>query len=159
MKKIGYYILPVLWLVFACGQENQTESEQEAEVKVEAEKNAEEKPAFDLDPEVLATGETTYKAYCLACHMENGMGVPGMNPPLAKTKYVNGEKERLIGIVLNGLTEPLEVLGETYTNIMAPHNHLSDEEIAGVLTYVRNNFGNQSGPVTAEEVATVRAKQ
>ena len=89
--------------------------------------------------------------------MQNGMGVPGLNPPLSKTDWVNGDKERLIKVVLNGLTEPIEIHGEVYQGVMASHAHLSDAEIAAVLTYVRSNFGNQSGEISEAEVAAIRA--
>jgi len=105
----------------------------------------------------MARGKKVYESYCLACHMADGGGVPRMNPPLTKTVYVLGDKKRLIGIVLNGMDEPLEIDGETYSNVMAPHNFLKDQEIADVLTYVRNSFGNKASAITAEEVKTVRA--
>jgi mono/diheme cytochrome c family protein len=106
----------------------------------------------------MASGKKVYESYCLPCHMADGGGVKGMNPPLVKTVYVLGDKKRLIGIVLNGMDEPLEIDGETYSNVMAPHNFLKDQEIADVLTYVRNSFGNKASPITAEEVKTVRAE-
>ena len=79
-----------------------------------------------------------------------------MNPPLTATEYVLGDKDRLIGIVLNGMQDPIEINGETYQNIMASHAFLSDQQIADVLTYVRQSFGNNASPVTVEEVATRR---
>jgi mono/diheme cytochrome c family protein len=104
----------------------------------------------------METGKTVYNSYCIACHQSDGSGVPGAFPPLKETDWVNGEKDTLISIVLNGLQGPIEVNGEPYNNVMTPHNFLSDEEIAGVLTYVRNSFGNSSSEVTAEEVAAIR---
>lgn len=82
-----------------------------------------------------------------------------MNPPLIKTVYVLGDKKRLVGIVLNGMDEPLEIDGETYSNVMAPHEFLKDQEIADVLTYVRNSFGNKASAVTAAEVKAIRAEK
>ncbi len=102
-------------------------------------------------------GESVFRKNCMICHMENGMGIPGLNPPLSETKWVNGEPEQLIHIVLNGLNGPIEVKGEMYQGVMASHAHLSDEEIAAVLTYVRSSFGNQSDPISIEEVAIARA--
>lgn len=101
-------------------------------------------------------GKKVYDMYCMACHMADGGGVQRMNPPLAKTTYVLGEKNALINIILKGMDEPIEINGETYTNIMAPHNFLKDQEIADVLTYVRNSFGNKASLVTAAEVKAVR---
>lgn len=102
-------------------------------------------------------GKKVYDLYCLACHQADGGGVPRMNPPLSKTTYVLGDKKVLIGIVLKGLDEPIEINGDTYTNIMAPHDFLKDQEIADVLTYVRNSFGNKASLVTAAEVKALRA--
>ena len=103
-------------------------------------------------------GKEVYNKYCLACHQSDGGGVPRMNPPLIGTEYVNGNKQRVIGIVLKGLNSPLEINGETYENPMASHAFLKDQQIADVLTYVRSSFGNKSTAVTAAEVKAVRAK-
>jgi len=108
-------------------------------------------------PEELLAGKKVYDAYCGACHMANGKGVPSMNPPLTSTEYVLGDKDRLIGIVLNGMQDPIKINGETYQNIMASHAFLSDQQIADVLTYVRQSFGNSASPVTIDEVANRRA--
>jgi len=108
-------------------------------------------------PEELLPGKRVYDSFCSACHMANGKGVPSMNPPLVGTEYVLGDKDRLIGIVLNGMQEPTEINGETYQNIMSSHAFLSDQQIADVLTYIRLSFGNNAGPVSLEEVSARRA--
>ena len=82
--------------------------------------------------------------------------MPHLNPPLVGTDWVLGDKRRLIGVVLNGLNEEIEVDGEYYQNVMASFAHLSDEELAAVLTYIRNSWGNSAAPITAEEVANER---
>lgn len=105
---------------------------------------------------VAQPGAAIYKQYCLTCHQVNGSGVPGLNPPLRGTDWVNGDKVRLIGVLLNGL-QNAEVEGETYDNVMPAHDFLTDVQIADVLTYVRSNFGNKADAVTAEEVTTQRA--
>eukprot|EP01133_Synstelium_polycarpum_P013455 gene13455-15857_t len=107
---------------------------------------------------VMANGKKVYNQYCLSCHMADGGGVQNMNPPLSKTSYVTGDKTRLIKVILNGFSESVEIDGETYTNVMAPHNFLKDQEIADVLSYIRNSFGNKSGGVSALEVKNVRAR-
>ena len=113
----------------------------------------------DPVPAELLAGKRVYDRYCVQCHMNTGMGAPGMNPPLADVEYVTGDKQRLINIILNGMSEPVEIKGETYNNAMAPHSFLSDQQIADVLTYIRNTFGNKSEAVTPEEVAAVRPGQ
>jgi mono/diheme cytochrome c family protein len=80
-----------------------------------------------------------------------------MNPPLGKTSYVNGDKARLISIVLKGLGRQ-EIDGETYTNVMAPYNFLNDKQIADLLTFIRNSFHNKASAVSPGEVKAVRAK-
>jgi mono/diheme cytochrome c family protein len=107
----------------------------------------------------ISRGKKVYETYCLPCHLADGGGVSRMNPPLIKTVYVLGDKKRLIGIVLTGMDEPLEIDGETYSNMMAPHEFLKDQEIADVLTFVRNSFGNKASVITPEEVKTVRAEK
>ena len=99
-----------------------------------------------------------YENTCLACHQVNGGGVPGMNPPLKKTKWVLGDKKTLVGIVLNGLDKEIEVNDETYSNTMPSFAMLSDKEIADVLTFVRNSFGNKASQVTEADVKKLRDK-
>lgn len=108
-------------------------------------------------PASIARGKVVYTKNCLSCHFADGGGVPNMNPPLVKTSYVLGDKTKLIKVVLNGFAQNVEIDGETYSNNMAPHNFLSDQEIADVLTYVRNSFGNKASAIKAAEVKAVRA--
>lgn len=119
------------------------------------------KIATDDEPvthdESLMAGKTVYDSYCLPCHMSNGKGAPGMNPPLTGTKWVLGNKERLIKVVLQGLSEPVEIKGEIYQNVMASHAFLSDQQVADVLTFVRKSFGNNASVVETSEVSEVRA--
>jgi mono/diheme cytochrome c family protein len=110
-----------------------------------------------VDKASMERGKKIYDTYCLACHQVDGSGVPGLNPPLTKTKWVLGDKKQLIIILLKGMDEPIEVNGEEYSNVMASHAFLTDPEIADVLTYVRNSFGNKASVVTASEVKVVRA--
>ncbi len=107
--------------------------------------------------EALMAGKRVYDMYCLPCHMNNGLGAPGMNPPLAGTEYVLGDKTRLIKVVLQGLNEPIEIKGEIYQNVMASHAFLSDQQIADVLSFVRQSFGNDAEAVTPGEVRQVRS--
>jgi len=100
-------------------------------------------------------GKLVYEQYCLTCHQVDGSGVPNLNPPLIKTTFISGDKKKLIGIVLKGLSDT-EVNGETYSNPMPAFDFMTDEEIADVLTYVRNSFTNKGSAVTAAEVKTNR---
>lgn len=109
-------------------------------------------------PAIMARGKQVYLEQCLACHQADAGGVENMNPPLIKTKQILGDKTTLVKIVLNGLTGDLEVNGENYHNVMAPHSDLTDQQISDVLTYVRNSFGNKATAVTPAEVKAIRAK-
>lgn len=106
----------------------------------------------------VTRGQKVYEAQCLTCHMADGGGVSNMNPTLIKTKWVLGDKTQLIQIVLKGLSTGVEINGNEYHNVMAAHDFLTDQEIADVLTYVRNSFGNKAKAVTVSEVKAVRAK-
>lgn len=142
-----------VWRIFYYGQGSGITSEAPEEIMADA---GEMEEGAELTG-TMAAGKAVYDQYCKVCHMVNGRGVPNLNPPLRETDWVTGDKDRLIGVVLNGLSEPIEINGMTFQNAMAPHAHLSDEDIAAVLTYIRGSFGNEAGEVTVEEVAAVRA--
>ena len=104
-------------------------------------------------------GKVVYEKNCLSCHQADGSGVPGMNPPLSGVSWVTGNKEKLITIVLKGVNTPLEIDGELYHNPMPSQQHLTDKEIAYVLSYIRSSFGNKATAVSEEEVKKVRMKK
>jgi mono/diheme cytochrome c family protein len=106
----------------------------------------------------ISRGEVVYQKFCMTCHMADGSGVPNMNPPLIKTKWTLGSKNVLIHQVLKGSNGKVEIDGETFRNTMPPLATLTDQQIADVLTYVRNNFGNKASMVTVAEVKAIRAK-
>ena len=103
-------------------------------------------------------GQAVYKTVCLTCHQADGGGVPRMNPPLIKTKWVLGDKTKLITLMLKGMNEPIEIEDDEYHNPMPPHTELNDQQIADVLTFVRNSFGNKASAVSTNEVKSVRSK-
>jgi mono/diheme cytochrome c family protein len=105
----------------------------------------------------MANGKKLYTQNCLTCHQADGSGVATMNPPLIKTTYVLGDKATLTKIVLNGFNEDVQINGQTYSNTMTPHDSMKDQEIADVLTYVRNSFGNKASSISAALVKNVRA--
>jgi mono/diheme cytochrome c family protein len=118
-----------------------------------------QQPAAGLKA-AIARGKIVYENTCLACHQPDGSGVPNMNPPLVKTKWVLGDKKALTKIVLKGLQGgEIEIDGDKFHNPMPPlETVLTDQEIADVLTYVRNSFSNKASLVTVAEVKALRAK-
>ncbi|WP_242691590.1 c-type cytochrome [Desertivirga arenae] len=106
----------------------------------------------------IQRGKAVYATLCVACHQVDGGGVPNLNPPLIKTSYVLGDKKRLINILLNGM-QGVDIDGETYSNVMPPVSQFSNQQIADVLTYVRNSFGNKASAVTLTEVNSLRPKK
>jgi glucose/arabinose dehydrogenase len=112
--------------------------------------------ADNLQKEVVSGGGQIYYTYCVACHLNDGKGDGSRFPPLDNSEYVTGDKKRLINILLNGLQLPITVKGKQYNSVMPSHSFLSDEDLAKVLTYVRQNFGNTASGITAEEVAALR---
>jgi mono/diheme cytochrome c family protein len=104
------------------------------------------------------SGKIFYETYCLACHQEDGSGVPNMNPPLIKTDWVLGDSTRLINVILKGLKDT-EINGDSYSNEMPAHDFLTDYQIAEVLTYVRKSFGNQASAISSEDVKKQREKK
>lgn len=107
--------------------------------------------------QTMLRGKALYEKNCMVCQQQDGGGVMNLNPPLIRTTFVLGDKNRLINIVLRGLNEPIEIEGDVYVNPMPAQNFLSDQEVADVLSYVRNHFGNKASVIRAAEVKKVRA--
>lgn len=120
--------------------------------------------AAPVDPVVL--GKKLFNnAACNTCHQPTGLGTPGAIPPLVASEWVAGSEERLIRIVLHGLQGPVKVKDADYNAAMPAFGKVagsgynwSDDKIAAVLTYIRQEWGNTSGPITTEQVAAVHAK-
>lgn len=111
-------------------------------------------------------GRKVYATVCASCHLATGLGTPGAIPPLVASEWVTGSEERLIRIVVHGLQGPITVKGVEYNSMMPAAGrvagsgfNLSDDRISAVLTYIRQEWGNQAGAVTTEQVAAVRTKE
>ena len=115
------------------------------------------------DPAAKAAkeGAIVFSTYCAACHQADGNGVAGQFPPLAGSEWVLADgPNRMVRIVLNGLKGPIKVKGGDYNNQMnAFRDSMDDRQIANVLTYVRNSWGNKASPVTAAEVVAIRTAE
>lgn len=152
MKIRNIVFILLIMSLSACGSNRQDSGQKETAPSVQGKNQSASNPEKGAEH----PGLRIYNTVCLACHMANGTGVPGMFPPLAKTDWVTGDKDRLIRITIQGLSGKIEVNGVTYNSIMPPNAHLSNKEIADVLTYIRQSFGNNAGEVTVEEVQRVR---
>jgi mono/diheme cytochrome c family protein len=111
---------------------------------------------------LFANGRQIYGTYCSVCHQPTGLGAPPLNPPLAGSDWVMQEgPSRLIRLVLNGVQGPIQVNGQAYNGAMPPwRDLLTDEQIAAVLTFVRQNqgWGNTASAVTPAQVSAIREK-
>lgn len=126
---------------------------------------AQMKEAIAKDPTIanltreiqMERGRQVYLQTCFVCHQTEGEGISGQIPPLAKSDYLATDPDRLVRIILQGMSGELVVNGKTYNGIMIPHNFLTDEQVANVLTYVRNSFGNSGDPIAPSHVHSIRA--
>ncbi|MSU24763.1 MAG: cytochrome c [Opitutus sp.] len=107
-------------------------------------------------------------ATCNTCHQVNGLGLPGVFPPLVGSEWVTGSEERLIRVVLHGLQGPVTVNGVVFPGtapmpafgkVAGSGYNWSDDKIAAVLTYIRQEWGNTAGPITTEQVAAIHSKE
>ncbi len=105
----------------------------------------------------MEAGKKVYAVNCLGCHMDNGKGVPRMNPSLVNSPYVMGHPNSLIELVLRG-SEFFGTNKRSYNNQMASFHALSDTEIADLLTYIRNTYAKTGDEIDAEDVKNIRAK-
>jgi mono/diheme cytochrome c family protein/glucose/arabinose dehydrogenase len=109
----------------------------------------------------FAEGRQKYLTTCAGCHGSNGAGANRMGPPLAGSEWVTGDERRLVLILLHGIEGPIEVAGKKYDApqilpVMPAHSTMEDASIASILTYIRNEWGNQAPPVTGRTVGGTR---
>ena len=105
----------------------------------------------------IQKGKSVYLQTCFVCHQPEGQGVPSQIPPLAKSDFLSAkDKDNIIRGVVAGRTGPITVNGKTYNGTMIPLAYLTDEQIANVLTYVRNTWGNEGDAINVQEVAKIR---
>lgn len=109
----------------------------------------------DAKAMLVEAGAKLYENNCQACHQANGQGVPGAFPPLAGSDYLTDANTH-IKTVLKGLNGPITVNGTAYNGAMQAFGQLSDDEIAAIITYERNSWGNALGIVKPEQVASNR---
>ena len=112
-------------------------------------------------PDPMVVGKRLFTQNCAVCHQQTGLGVAGQFPPLAGSEWVLAQDwhgdNHMVKIVLHGFHGPVTVKGEQFNNVMAPWGKvLKDEQIAAILTFVRNQWGNQAAPITKEFVSQIR---
>jgi nitrite reductase (NO-forming)/hydroxylamine reductase len=107
--------------------------------------------------ERMKAGEEVYKIACIACHQATGEGMAGAFPPLAKSDFLMHRPDRAVGIVVRGLTGEVTVNDVTYNSVMPAMTQLSDQQVADVVTYVLNSWGNKAAAIPVERVAAERA--
>ncbi|WP_179334265.1 copper-containing nitrite reductase [Winogradskyella costae] len=107
--------------------------------------------------EQMEFGKQIYMQNCFACHQNEGQGIPNAFPPLAKSDYLNANVDRAIGVVVNGLSGEITVNGNKYNSVMTKQM-ISSDDVANVLTYVYNSWGNSKKVVTKKMVDDVKKK-
>lgn len=113
-------------------------------------------PDQDLK-ESVKRGKEVYTTYCQNCHMEDGNGVADLNPPLAKSDYLKKPTKTLVGILLEGQSGDVIVNGKRYTGAMPAMDYLTDIQVADVLNFCKNSWGNKiPGVVTPGAVKAQR---
>jgi len=111
---------------------------------------------------VYRKGRDQYAVSCGACHQADGNGLQNMAPTLAKSDWVTGDATRLIGVAVHGLMGPIKVNGKPVVDvppIMPAHGFMKDEQLADILTYVRNAWGNKASLISSDHIAEYREKQ
>lgn len=106
----------------------------------------------------IEMGKNVYRNSCIACHQSNGEGISGAFPPVAKSDYLNADSDRAISLIVNGLSGEISVNGKKY-NADMPAQNLDDEQVANVLTYIYNSFGNSGKEISADDVKKIRNKK
>jgi mono/diheme cytochrome c family protein/glucose/arabinose dehydrogenase len=117
------------------------------------------KPLTETQTALFEKGKTIYATLCAACHQPHGFGLDGLAPPLVDSEWVLGKPEVLARIVMHGLAGPVKVSGRTYNLAMPPLPQLTDEDIAGVLTYIRREWEHTAGAVEVKAVSSIRDQE
>jgi mono/diheme cytochrome c family protein/glucose/arabinose dehydrogenase len=115
-------------------------------------------PLNEAQTALFAKGKTIYATLCTACHQPHGFGLDGLAPPLVDSEWVLGKPEVLARIVMHGLAGPVKVGGRSFNLAMPPLPQLTDEDVAGVLTYIRREWEHNGSPVEIKAVTGIRGQ-
>jgi len=110
------------------------------------------------DAESMKRGQAVYSRTCIACHQPTGMGIPPVFPPLAGSEWVAKDASIAVRNIINGMQGPITVKGVPYNSMMPAVTTLSEKEIADVVTFVSNSWGNTGPTVTEDEVKAIKTK-
>lgn len=106
----------------------------------------------------MQLGKKVYNSICSACHQASGLGLTGAFPPLVQSDWVLGDTAILAKLILHGLQGEIQVMGQSYNGVMPAHqDQFDDEQIAAVISYIRNSWGNQGSQALPAEVSSLRA--
>lgn len=148
-----------IWRIMYKGNKKSFGEEQLAKMELRKQRTnikTPDKVNDNLQKETLEAGAAAYNLYCATCHLADGKGDGNRYPPIHGSEWVSGNKNKLIEVVLNGLSGNITVNNKPYNGVMPGHDFLKDEELASILTYIRLGFANYASPITAEEVRKVR---
>ncbi|RKS53414.1 cytochrome c [Gillisia mitskevichiae] len=147
-------LLPILFtasLFLACNSEKKKDQNTSSSEEFTISDNLQQEKVS----ESFARGKEVFSNFCVTCHLPSGKGIPGNFPPLAGSNWLVDKRTESLKAIKYGLSGPIEVNGESYNNVMAPQG-LSDQEVADVMNYISNSWGNSSKKeVTIEEVKAI----
>lgn len=139
----SYFAL--LFLIFACGSPGEKSGEESAD-------NMDRRTEIRLK-QYMVKGKELYQTYCMNCHLSDGKGLAQLYPPLAESDYLLEDLPRAACIIKHGKADGVTVNGVLYTQMMPPNPSLSPLEIAEILTYITNSWGNKKGLSSTKDVA------
>ncbi len=114
-------------------------------------------PASANTADTRPPGEQLYRKHCLTCHQADGWGVPNMQPPIVGGAWVKGDSKALALFVMTGGFDSAGRKDSAVSNVMPPFRQLSDDDLAGILTYIRAKFGEGAPAISTADVAAARA--
>lgn len=115
-------------------------------------------PLNEAQTALYEKGKTIYATLCAACHQPHGFGLDGLAPPLVDSEWVLGKAELPARIIMHGLAGPVKVGGRSFNLAMPPLPQLTDEDVAGVLTYIRREWEHNASPVDTKAVTAIRTQ-
>lgn len=132
-------MFPILLFILTLFSCNETEAKQDPKLK-----------------ESMQRGSVVYDDFCMTCHLPDGKGVPKAFPPLANSDYLKNKRQESISAIKYGMSGEITVNGQKYNSAMAPMG-LSNEEVADVMNYITNSWGNENSKIITEaEVSKIQ---